>query len=109
MDKITWKVSSVPTGRYRSFDRRRWPQAWINDRLICAIECQGDDYCPQQVKTGSHAPLWLRVFDYSKGEQQRSSRKSIRSYATLAEAKAALPKILELHPEFLPSPREAQV
>lgn len=99
--KIKWKVSSTPVGRYRSFERRAWPTAWIGDSILASITC-ADDYSASRSREGRHAPLALFLYDYSKGVQNRSMRKAIRSYATLDEAKAALPKLLDLHPEFIP-------
>jgi hypothetical protein len=100
---IKWRVSPVATGRYRSFEIRSWPQAEYADGQIAgSIECT-DEYYPSLAKTGEHAELRLRIYDYSLGSQKRSMKFGKDGYKTLAEAKEALSKILAQHPEFIPT------
>jgi hypothetical protein len=96
--KYKWKVSSVPTGRYRSFEKRCWPSAEYADGSFAAeIYCE-DSYEPWRVKCGEHKPLELLVRDFSS--QQWKKVRAVNRYATLPEAKAALEKIFEQYPHL---------
>ena len=103
-DRYYWKVNPEPTGRYRSFHKRSWPDAWwkVGERIAASIECP-DDYVPRHAKSGNHAPLRVRVADYSQGSSF-TWRTMRGEYATLADAKAALARLLELRPELEPKP-----
>ena len=102
--KLYWKVSSVPTGRYRSFEKRAWPSAYYDKDcqiLAAYIACE-DEYRPQNVKEGDHAPLIIRVADYSCQDRGFEWRKVKRLGDTLAEAKKIASDVLDKHPNFLP-------
>jgi hypothetical protein len=100
--KIVWRVSPAPTGPYRSFSHRGWPSADYADGRTCAyISCE-DSYEPRLVREGNHAPLTLRIADYSVVGGSWQWRKAKSTFATLAEAKAALARILEVRPELQP-------
>ena len=102
MPKIVWRICSVPTGRYRSFERRGWPMAYHgkDGPIAATISCE-DDYCPRDVKTGNHQELTVRITDHSvrpwKWKVARTKCK------TLAEAKALVARILAQNPSFAPS------
>jgi len=98
--KLKWKVQSVPTERYRSFERRGWPNAWANNgQLMASLICE-DEYYPPNVRIGSHEKLIAWVYDYSQGVQQRKRWRLKETFTTLAEAKTAVVKCLEAHPHF---------
>ena len=96
--KIKWHVAAIPTGRYRSFERRGWPSAEYADGRIAAWITCADDYYPPDVRAGTHAPLILRVADHSI--QPFKWRKMIVTFRTLAEAKVGFEKLLAQHPEL---------
>jgi hypothetical protein len=99
--KLVWRVGSVPTGRYRSFDRREWPSAyWSNAeespavRITCA-----DEYTPSRAKAGDHQPLQVYVADFSMPSNKETGcgftwRKMKKDFATLGAAKAAAESLL---------------
>jgi len=61
--KFVWVVAEVPTGRYRSFQKRGWPTAWYNGRngKPVAFLSSEDDYVPANVKTGNHTEIKVTV------------------------------------------------
>jgi hypothetical protein len=98
----TWKVAPAPTGRYRSFTHRGWPSAVYageGDRIAASIACT-DRYYPQDAKNGTHAPLTLRVADYSVTPWQW--RKVKAEFKTLQDAKDAFERVLKNNPELAP-------
>lgn len=98
--KHKWKVSEAPTGRYRSFERRSWPSAdYENGKPAAFIQCV-DEYQPGRVKTRSHAPLLLRIADYSVTPFKW--RLVTAQYNTISELKVGLIKILDKYPHFIP-------
>jgi hypothetical protein len=63
-NKVVWHVAPVPTGRYRSFERRGWPTAnYGKHGLIAASISCDDEYYPSDVREGKHAPLTVRIAD----------------------------------------------
>lgn len=117
MIKLFWKVSEPPTGRYRSFDVRCWPNAYYgkDGKIAAHITCD-DEYRPKNVKSGEHKPLTIFVADWSirRGllpEQAAKVegfrwRKLSRQCLTLDEAKEAAATCLEYHNEFQPTESE---
>jgi hypothetical protein len=98
--KLKWRVQEVPTGRYRSFQRRGWPNATYPDgKLAASISCE-DDYQPHNVKVGKHAPLKVRVCDYSVTPWCWRTLKG--AFLTLGQAKAAAEDVLERFTEVQP-------
>jgi hypothetical protein len=98
--KKYWRVSPKPVGRYRSFESRSWPSADYSDGRVCARIACDDDYTPNAAKTGKHKPLILRIANYAHTPWQWVRAK--QEFATLAEAKAALDRILETAPSLMP-------
>jgi hypothetical protein len=99
--KITWRVSSLPTGSYSWIYRRDWPKAtYAGDRLAAHIVCS-DEYVPALVKTGNHAPLTVIFYDYRKpnGNCPWSRRKLKKTFNTLTEAKTAFAEFVQKFPE----------
>lgn len=105
--RLRWRVQDVPTGRWRSFDKRGWPTAdYDNGETAAAIHCE-DDYRPSQVREGKHAPLTLRIADYSKPSNPTTGSgwtwvKATKQFATLEEAKRGAERILQAHPQLMP-------
>jgi hypothetical protein len=100
MQKIKWKVDSVPTGMYRSFARRSWPTADYPSGQIAALITCSDEYEPRNVRAGNHGPLIVRVADYSV--QPWKWRKMVSTFRTLPEAKAGFAKLLVKYPSLSP-------
>ena len=104
--KLKWKVEAAPTGKYRSFSTRGWPHAnYPGDRGHLAgtiINTENQNYSAYMVKNNTHAPLKVVVYDYSLGVQQRKYVTSKATFATVDEAKAALLRIIEQNPHFVP-------
>ena len=98
--KLKWRVDPAPTGRYRSFQKRYWPSAeYTNQRPAFSIVCE-DEYRPQNVKTGEHKPLTVRVAVYN---ERSFDWRTLKTRAdTLADAKALAQRAIDQHPEWLP-------
>ena len=105
--KIKWKVSPVPTGRYRSFEVRAWPTAdYVGDYAATTILCE-KEYVPADVKTGNHPPLTLLIAKwYTKEERGDKAAfdwvRIKRKFPTLKEAKKFAGEFLNRHPEYWP-------
>lgn len=105
--KLKWRVSDVPTGRYRSFERRGWPSAdFTNGDTAVGLYCK-DEYRPADVKTGNHAEIVIRIADYSEPSNKETGagftwRQLKKRAATLAEAKELASKFFDKYPQFLP-------
>lgn len=96
--KIKWRVAPVPTGKYRSFDRRGWPFAEDErGRSIAMIVCD-DSYVPSRVKTGEHAELQIYVADYRPAPGSFRWRRLVKRGATLDEAKRLVSEFFEKYP-----------
>ena len=80
--KARWKVQPAPTGKFRSFHVREWPQyEREDDRLLGFISCE-DGYDVNVAKSGEHRVLSLWITG------SRRSNFKIGEATTLAEAKA---------------------
>lgn len=105
--KIKWKVSEAPSGPYRSFSKREWPDAWYEDESACAAIYCDEEYEPSNVKTGNHPELTLRIAMWLK-ESERDNRGAFEwrrlkmKFKSLKDAKAALLPFLKVHPEYMP-------
>jgi hypothetical protein len=101
--KLKWKVSSPPTGRYRSFEKRGWPTAsFPNGDPAAAIYCK-DDYEPSLAKTGQHAELVICVAKWHRKESGGRTfewKTLVLRAATLDAAKQLVTDFFAKHPEF---------
>lgn len=109
MPKLKWQVSSAPTGRYRSFERRGWPMAYAGDKVIAHMTCE-DDYVPKKVREGTHKPIKVRVAQYSDTDQERGGRgfkwRTLKQEsATLDDAKKLAQYFFDNHPAFFEGPQ----
>ena len=104
MVKLKWKVDPAPTGRFRPFQKRSWPYAYYDgDNPAVAIYCV-DDYVPADVKSGHHAPLIIRIADYSSGKSFEWIQLKTRG-SNLVEAKQIATNFLNKYPQCQHTPR----
>lgn len=101
--KIKWVVDPAPTGPYRSFQKRGWPNAHYvetsDEKPCAAIYCE-DNYYPRDAKSGNHKELTLRIMDWS-GEYPKW-RTYETKFKTLHDVKIALPLILDKFQGVIP-------
>jgi hypothetical protein len=109
MLKLKWHVGTVPTGRYRSFEKRAWPSAdYADGRTAAYIRCE-HSYRPSMVRDGIHSPLTVMVADYSHPSNITNNCgftwvKIPFQCATLVEAKQAVIKLLTEFPHMMTNP-----
>ena len=110
--KIKWKVSEKPSGPYRSFYNRAWPDAYYDNAgkdPAAAIYCSAS-YDPSQAKTGDHPPLTLMIADHSVPGPGFTWRKVKGEFKTLQEAKDKAEELIEkypnIHPKLIPPRRK---
>jgi hypothetical protein len=109
MLKLKWRVGTIPTGRYRSFEKRAWPSAdYADGRIAAHITCE-HSYRPSMVRDGIHSPLTVRVADYSLPSNTTDNRGftwvTLKGrFATLAEAKQAASTLLARFPHMMTNP-----
>lgn len=102
MSKVVWRVQEAPTGMYRSFQKRGWPQAdYGKDGPIAATIYCKDEYRPRNVKTGEHGELTVRIADHST--KPWTWKVARRKCKTLAEAKELVARVLEQNPGLSPA------
>jgi hypothetical protein len=109
MLKLKWRVGTIPTGRYSSFEKRAWPSAdYADGRIAAYITCE-HSYRPSRVRDGTHSPLTVRVADYSRPSNTTANCgftwvKVPFQCATLVEAKQAVIKLLTEFPHMMTNP-----
>ncbi len=98
--QIKWKVQEKPTGKYSSFEKRGFPEAFYKDGSIAAhIYSDGDDY-EYVTKQKEYKSLVLRFADYSVTPWKW--RQFTKRFKTIDEAKKTLSKFLSIHLEVMP-------
>lgn len=105
--KVVWRVDPPPTGRYRSFERRAWPQAsYGKDGKPAAFLDSTDEYEPSKVRTGEHAPISITICHHQHPNRGNSwALLKLKATAkTLAEAKSMVAQLIAKHPEYSPLP-----
>jgi hypothetical protein len=104
--KLKWKVGAAPTGPYKSFYKREWPEAMYEDGSAAALITCDDDYRPARVKTGEHAVLAVSIASYPLVRDPKEAgfvwRKLTARFETLDLAKAAAQHFIDTHPDFRP-------
>ena len=103
--KLKWVVSEVPTGRYRSFQKREWPTCYYEKgwKPAAFIRCDSE-YRPDEIPGGNHLPLTV-ILCHHRHPEAGNSWKRLRMktfFSTLALAKQAVKEYLAMHPEFAP-------
>lgn len=98
MAKIKWKCAEVPTGRYRSFKRRSWPFGSIGESAAAQLVC-ADEYVPQDVRDGNHAPITVLIAFREIGTRAFKWRALKATAATLDEAKVLAQAFYDAHEE----------
>lgn len=100
--KIKWLVQPKPTGRYKSFAKRGWPQAWYGEDLVAAIHAD-EDYRPA-IAGGLLCPaLRVVVYDYRRGAQLRKSAQLKNRACSVDDAKRLVASFYKAHPDWLPN------
>ena len=101
--KLFWEVQPVPTGRYRSFERRGWPIGYADkdkNDIAVALSCE-DDYIPSNVKEGKHGEIQIRVAVYNEKFIGFDWKRLKKRAATLEEAKKLAEEFFSRNPELL--------
>ena len=98
--KIKWKVAEKETGRYASFHKRGWPDAYYSNGDIAAALYCDDSYCPRLAKTGEHGDITVRIADYSTTPWRW--RTLVKRCKTLPDAKSLVDAALGFHQTFIP-------
>lgn len=96
-----WRVQPAPTGPYRSFETRGWPQLFASDETLLATILGPSDYTAQEAKRDDLV-LTVRIYDYSQGAQNRKTRISKQTFRTMQEAKNLVARMFARHPDWLP-------
>lgn len=95
---LKWRVGSVPTGPYRSFERRSWPSAdYKNGEAAVQLYCD-DSYDIKLARSGGHAPIKIAIADRSQKPWRWRTLK--KRATTLDEAKQLAVAALERYPHF---------
>ena len=99
--KLIWRVSPVPTGRYRSFEHRSWPSAnYKNGRPAVSLSC-AEDYCGRLARATDGLEIKIDVADWSIPGNSFKWRTMKQRAVSLAQAKQLATDFLtKFHPEF---------
>lgn len=107
MSALCWRVDPPATGRFRSFQRRGWPQASYgpNGKPAAFLD-SSDEYEPSKVKTGEHAPITITICHHQHPKRGNSwTLLRFKTQAkTLKEAKEMVAALIAKHPEYRPLP-----
>lgn len=98
--KYKWKVMPEPTGRFRSFEKRMWPEAVAADGTkIAQMDCE-DDYMPRRVRANDHGPITIRV--RARNDQPGNCKwkylRLVNKASSLDEAKAMFKRFVQNFP-----------
>lgn len=100
--KITWKVASEPTGRWRSFETRAWPMGYLGSECVAYVACS-DSYTPARARGEQpHRELTVRLARRRFGAPGFSWVVCTKRVATLAEAKQLAHDVLNRNRDMLP-------
>jgi glutamine amidotransferase-like uncharacterized protein len=101
--KLIWRVQPVPTGRYRSFEKRGWPEATFDnqDKTPAAMIACEVDYKISIAKSGNHPELTVRVRVPSETSWKWATLK--KRAANMREAKDLVDLFYKANPQYIPS------
>ena len=102
--KYKWKVQPIPTGRYRSFEHRGFPEAEYENGETAALILCDDEYYPPDVKIGNHKPLKLRITVHSVIPWKWMTVKG--EFKTLKEAKNKFDELIKKYSYIMPKEKE---
>jgi hypothetical protein len=104
MTDLKWKVCAPTTGRYRSFQKRGFPDADYTDGSTAVSLSCNDDYIPKDVKFGNHSEITIRIACYDVHEQAGAfTWRTLKQRAkTLVEAKQLAENFINQYPEIQP-------
>lgn len=100
--KLKWKVGDKPTGQYRSFFNRSWPDATYKGTESYAgklVSVNDTSYEPRLAETEE---LYVYLADYSEGPAWTLRRLKKRAIG-VKQGKQMLQDFLDQHPEYWPS------
>lgn len=103
--QLVWRVSDVPSGPFRGFQKRAWPMAYFKGTDNAAVMLGCDQaYRPKDVADGTHPPLTVYIAQYNlpPGKGSFRWRKLVTTYTTLDDAKKAAVIAFDKHPQFIP-------
>lgn len=94
--KLKWKVGEAPTGAYRSFFDRAWPQAYLDcvnhGPIVFAIKsASGRSYSKQEAEkvVDGDIAIQIAVWRERKGQSKTFDWRRMKvRFSTLADAKA---------------------
>ncbi len=95
--KVKWVVEAKPTGQWRSFQERRWTQAYIGEQWVAYVECE-QEYSLRRAKVGNHDPLKICLVAEVNGKRKRV--RMTKNAATLDEAKARVSEFFARNPDW---------
>ena len=101
---IKWKVQPKPTGPYRSFEKRGWPDADYKgtDQPAARIVCI-DPYSRRRAKEQNHASLEVWIACHVTYPRVTFNWKRLKLRANnLEEAKKLATDFINQHPEYRP-------
>lgn len=105
--KLKWYVDPAPTGPYRTFQRRGWPQCFSGnpdkedcELLATIVNLDGDSYDPYYARA---ITLRLKVRIHFKAAGKEHSGLSKEQFSSIAEAKAWLKTFYKTNPKFYPT------
>lgn len=99
--KLKWQGSDVPTGRYRSFERRGWPTATIGDGIAMVRLLCDDGYIPTNVKTGKHGEISIHIAFWHTDDERHVQDVGAFRWVTLVKRAASLSDAKSIAQEFL--------
>jgi hypothetical protein len=103
--KLKWHVQPAPTGHYRSFESRGFPDAdYANlPKALAAVSlsCK-DEYIPSDVKIGKHSEITIHIAFWHE-DKKGFDWKQLKSKAkTLKEAKEIAENFINAYPQVQP-------
>lgn len=97
--RLKWFTQPAPTGLYRSFQTRGWPEARYGDSVVAYARSEA----PYHVSASESTALEVMVADRSAGVGPFKWRKLKARPVGVAAAKALVAKFFAAHPEWLPT------